>query len=207
VSSTENFPLFPLHAVLFPEGLLALRVFEQRYLDMVSRVARDESTFGVCLIAAGTEVGEAAVPHLIGTEAKILRWGIPAPGVFSIVVRGERRFRIVDHELECDGLLMGEVNWLPEPVVQPVPQAQAELIPLLYEIVQREADRVAEPYRFDDAGWVGARYAELLPIPLLARQRLLELDDVISRLEIVQEYLRQHGLMERRPVPPISPRT
>jgi Lon protease-like protein len=185
---------------LFPDGLLALRVFEKRYLDMVGRLVRDDGTFGVCLIAAGPEVGEAAVPHLIGTEARLERWGMPAPGVFSLVVRGVRRFRLVDHELERDGLLVGRVIWLPEPERQLVPEAQADILPLLQALVERETERVNQPYRFDDAAWVGARYAELLPIPLLARQRLLELDDAISRLEIVQQYLRQHDLLRPFPV-------
>jgi Lon protease-like protein len=51
------------------------------------------------------------------------------------------------------------------------------------------------PHRFDDATWVGYRLAEILPIPVQARQRLLELDDPISRLEIIQAYLRQHKLL------------
>lgn len=189
-------PLFPLNTVLFPDGLLPLRVFEARYMDMVTRCMREGSQFGVCLIAAGTEVGETALPYPVGTAARIESWDMAEPGVLAIVVRGGRRFRIVDHEVERDGLLNGEVVWLPEPAAEPVPAAQADLLPLLRALVAEAAERIAPPHRFDDAGWVGARYAEMLPIPALARQRLLELDDVVSRLEIMQQYLRQHGLLD-----------
>lgn len=189
-------PLFPLNTVLFPDGLLPLRVFEARYMDMVSRCMREGSTFGVCLIAAGAEVGEAALPHPVGTEARIEQWDMGEPGVLSIVVRGARRFRIVDHEVERDGLLNGDVVWLAEPASQPVPPAQAGILPLLRALAAEAGDRMALPHRFDDAAWVGARYAEMLPIPTIARQRLLELDDVVSRLEIMQQYLRQHGLLD-----------
>lgn len=192
---TERLPLFPLHAVLFPDGLLPLRVFEARYMDMVTRCLRDGSAFGVCLIAQGPEVGEAAVPCPLGTEALIEEADMDQPGLLHILVRGGRRFRLVDHEVERDGLLTGELVWLDEPAPEAVPPAQAELLPLLQALAEELGDRMPRPLRFDDAAWVGARYAELLPIPLAARQRLLELDDPLSRLEIIQRYLRQHGLL------------
>lgn len=189
-------PLFPLKAVLFPEGLLALRVFEPRYMDMVSRCMREDAGFGVCLIAAGEEVGEAAVPHPLGTEARIAQWDMASAGVLNLVVRGGRRFRIEDHELERDGLLTASVRWLDEPPAQPVPATQARIVALLRSIADEIGERMPAPHRFEDAAWVGARYAELLPIPLLARQKLLELDDVLSRLEIIQQYLHQHALLK-----------
>jgi Lon protease-like protein len=192
---SERLPLFTLNTVLFPDGLLPLRIFEARYMDMVTRCMREGSSFGVCLIAAGQEVGETALPHEVGTEARIENWDMTEPGVLSIMVRGARRFRVVDHEVELDGLLNGEVEWLDELPVQPVPEAQAEILPLLKVLAAEAGDRMPQPHHFDDAAWVGARYAELLPIPALARQRLLELDDVQSRLEIMQQFLQQHGLL------------
>jgi len=194
-AETQRLPLFPLKTVLFPEGMLPLRVFEPRYMDMVTRCMREGTAFGVCLIAAGEEVGEAAVPYPVGTEAHIERWDMEQAGLLALLVRGGRRFRVLDHEVERDGLLVAEVGWLPEPPPQAVPAAQQELLPLLQSIVAELGERLPPPHRFDDAAWVGARYAELLPIPLLARQRLLELDDAISRLEIVQRFLRERGLL------------
>lgn len=196
MTQAVRLPLFPLNTVLFPEGLLPLRVFEARYMDMVTRCLREGASFGVCLIAAGPEVGEAAIPHPVGTEALIEQWDMAEQGVLSIVVRGGRRFRIEDHEVERDGLLTGTVRWLAEPAPEAVPAAQAELLPLLKAIVGELGDRLPEPHRFDDAAWVGARYTELLPIPMVARQKLLELDDVVSRLEIIQQFLHQRGLLK-----------
>ena len=194
---SERLPLFPLNTVLFPDGLLPLRIFEARYMDMVTRCMRAGSSFGICLIAAGLEVGETAMPHEVGTEARIENWDMTEPGVLSIMVRGARRFRVVDHEVERDGLLNAEVAWLAEPPSQPVPDAQADILPLLKVLAAEAGERMPPPHRFDDAAWVGARYAELLPIPALARQRLLELDDVHSRLEIMQQFLQQHGLLDK----------
>lgn len=200
IRSTSSLPLFPLNTVLFPDGQLSLRVFEARYVDMTSRCLREGAGFGICLIAAGHEVGEAAVPHLIGTEAHIVdcreQRDDTGAALLSVTVRGGRRFRIEDHETEADGLLTATVRWLPEPAAQAVPDAQAELLPLLMAIAGDLGDRLPAPHRFDDAAWVGARYCEVLPIPARARQRLLELDDVVSRLEIIQQFLHQRGLLK-----------
>jgi len=195
MSDTAVLPLFPLNTVLFPEGRLPLRVFEARYMDMVSRCLRSGDPFGVCAIASGKEVGEPALPRLVGTEARIENCDMSEPGILNIVTRGERRFRILDHEVQADGLLTGSVEWLPEIAHEPVPEAQAELVPLLAGILGELGERVARPHRLDDAAWVGARYSELLPIPVAAQQALLELDDVVSRLEIIQTYLKQHRLL------------
>ena len=195
MTETVHLPLFPLNAVLFPGGWLPLRIFEARYMDMVSRVMREGGSFGVCLIAAGGEVGEAAVPCLVGTEAKIETWDMAQPGLLHIGVRGGRRFAVADHEVEADGLLTGSVRWLADPPGGPVPEAQAELVPMLQRIAADHPEILPPPHHFDDAAWVGARYAEVLPIPLDARQALLELTDWASRLEIVQRFLRQRGVL------------
>jgi hypothetical protein len=195
VADTLPLPLFPLNTVLFPGGRLPLRIFETRYMDMVSRAMREGSGFGVCLIAAGGEVGEAAVPRLVGTEARIETWDMPQPGLLHIGVRGGRRFAVVDHEVEAGGLLIGRVRWLEEPPATPVPAAQAELAALLRRIAADHPEALPPPHRFDDAAWLGARFAEVLPIPLDARQALLELTDWTSRLEIIQRFLRQRGVL------------
>ncbi len=194
-TSPACLPIFPLKTVLFPGGLLPLRVFEPRYMDMASRCLRDQSSFGVCLIddAAG---GDTAALHPVGTEARIETWDMDEPGILSIIVRGVRRFRIENHAAGHASLLSAQVRWLAEPAAAAVPAAQVNLLPLLRTIAAGQGRGLPPPHRFDDAAWVGARYAELLPVPLLAKQRLLELDDMLSRLEIIQQYLRQHGLLE-----------
>ena len=195
MSATQILPLFPLHTVLFPEGSLPLRIFEARYLDLVSRCLREDRTFEVCAIAAGSEVGKPALPRLVGTEARIVHCDMNEPGVMEIVVRGERRFAIEDHEVETNGLLAGAVRWLAEPAAKPYPAPLRDILPLLMQIVAEQGDRLPPPHRFDDPAWVGARYAEILPVPLEAKQALLELDDMYSRLEIIQRFLRENGLI------------
>jgi uncharacterized protein len=196
MSGRDDLAIFPLKTVLFPEGALPLRIFEARYMDMARECLRDEKPFGVCLIADGSEVGGPAVPQSIGTTARIAQWDMQDLGVLQVVVRGGQRFRILSHDRNRQGLVRATVEWLAEESACAIPPALDKLVPLLEAMVDEVGtDRVPEPHRFDDAVWVGHRYAELLPIPLIARQKLLELDDALSRLEIVFQYLGQHGLM------------
>lgn len=190
-------PLFPLNAVLMPGGLLPLKVFETRYIDMVRECLRTQTLFGVCLIEAGQEVGAPATPCAVGTSAGIERWDMDQPGLLRIVCIGGPRFRIVRTATQADGLQRATVNWLPEPARQPVPEAMADLLPLLRAVVADAGEAaIAQPHAFDDASWVGYRYCDILPIPLKARQKLLELDDPLLRLSIVREFLSQRGLLK-----------
>ena len=90
----RNIALFPLGTVLFPDGLLPLKIFEQRYLDMTKACIRDNQPFGVCLIHEGFEVGAPAAPHSVGCLATIEQWDMPNPGMFHLLARGGERFRI-----------------------------------------------------------------------------------------------------------------
>lgn len=192
-----DLPLFPLNAVLFPGGALPLKIFEQRYLDMAAACLKDGSPFGICLIAEGSEVGQPAAPHAVGTMAQIVRWDMAQLGVLEVLVAGSERFRIHSQRTEPSGLLRAEVAMLTAEPVQTIPSGCAALIPLLRAVIADLGERAPPaPHRFFDAAWVGYRWCEVLPIPLIARQKLLELEDSVSRLEIVVRYLEQRGLIK-----------
>jgi uncharacterized protein len=191
-----DLPLFPLGTVLFPDGVLPLKLFEARYLDMAARCMRTNSPFGVCLIKEGGEVGNPAVPYEIGTVARIAGWDMSEPGLLFITTRGDERFRVLERHIQSDRLQRARVVVLDEPRVQAVPEHLQDMLPLLEAIVEDAGEEMFPlPHRFDDATWVGYRLAEILPIPVKARQRLLELDDSVSRLEIIFSYLQQHKLL------------
>ena len=196
-------PLFPLQSVLFPGGRLPLRIFEQRYMDMATACLKESASFGICLIARGEEVAhkgrKSAEPHAVGTLAHIADWDMQQLGVLNIVAQGGERFRVRRHWVEDSGLLRGEVELIGEPVAVPVPGAYARLVPLLRAIVGELAtgspSAPATPHRFFDSGWLGMRYAEVLPIPVAAKQKLLEIEDSIDRLEIIYRFLEGKGLL------------
>ena len=175
--------LFPLHAVLFPGGPLPLRIFETRYTDMVRRCMRESQPFGVVMIQEGEEAGVVATTATVGCTARIVDFHTLHDGLLGISCVGERKFRVLRVWRADDGLNMGEVAWLPVEPELPVP-AECER---LASTLRRALEELAEHYenvarKFDDAAWIGARIAELLPIELADKQALLELDDPLERL-------------------------
>ncbi|MDR0777148.1 MAG: LON peptidase substrate-binding domain-containing protein [Azonexus sp.] len=192
---TMHLPLLPLNAVLFPGGLLALKIFEQRYLDMAADCLKEAKPFGICLIASGSETG-SATPHPVGTLATIASWEMEQLGILLISANGGRRFRIIESQVGPANLLEATVELLTEPKPVTPPPERRRLLPLLRRIVgDLGPKRIPEPHRFDDAAWVGYRITEVLPIQNLAKQKLLELDDPLARLQILETYLDQRKLL------------
>lgn len=184
-------PLFPLNAVLFPGGLLSLRIFEQRYLDLVRDCSRNGSGFGVCLILAGREAGEPAVPAAIGTVARITDFYTLPDGLLGIGAEGGERFQVTGTRVRDNGLVHGEVRlWPDEPVLE-VPAEHGLLATILERLLEQVGGRHAraDRARLDDAGWVGFRLAELLPLEPSEKQHLLQMTDPLRRLAQLQHYL------------------
>mgnify|MGYP001036689239 CR=1 FL=1 len=188
--SSLSVPLFPLGTVLFPDGPLPLRVFEPRYLAMVSRCLREESQFGVVLIKEGADTGTVATRD-VGTLARIVDWYQGSDGILGITARGTRPFRLQAISRQADGLYLGEVELLPEPPSQPLPEEFRPMATLLESVIDdlgRLYDAIDKHY--GDAAWVGCRLAEILPMPPADKQRCLELDDPVERLRFLRPMLR-----------------
>lgn len=184
-----DIPLFPLNAVLFPGGRLPLRIFEQRYMEMAKDCLKTEAPFGVCLIREGTEVGAPATPASVGSLAHIATWDMAQLGVLQITARGGRRFRILERRVQTDGLARAEVELLPEDTDAQVPEDCATCVRLLEHLIDQQGGLFEPPHHLDSCSWVGSRLSELLPLPLDARQQLLELSDARLRLERVNALL------------------
>ena len=198
-ATSASIPLFPLHTVLFPGGPLRLRIFEPRYLDMVSRCMREDTGFGVALIVAGSEAGGAAQTVEIGTLARIIDFEQLDDGLLGITARGERRFRIVHVHRESDGLNVCHVEWREDEMRAEVPPQHA----VLAELLRRAIEQIGPAYgevtpAYEDASWVGMRLAEILPLAPIERQELLELNDGPERLQWLQTRL---NIQEERDEP------
>jgi len=190
-------PIFPLNAVLFPGGLLPLRVFEARYMDMTRDCLKREEPFGVCLIHEGAEVGTPAVPEGVGCLAKILDWDMQQQGILNLRTHGSQRFRILARETSPQGLISADIELIPPDARIAVPEKFASCARLLEMVVLDQGKPVfAEPHAFDDAAWVRYRLTEILPVPLVAKQKLLELSDSLARLSILQRFLESRGLVK-----------
>ena len=194
--TTLTIPLFPLGTILFPGGLLPLKLFEQRYLEMGKACLRDELPFGVCGIKQGAEVGAPATPFEVGCTAKIIHWDMPQLGILHIVAQGGERFRLLNHRHQADGLLIGEVETLANEEPQTIAPDFVACADILKAIIAGVGEQhFLPPLQFDDGVWVSNRLAEVLPLPLPTKQRLLELLDGNSRLAEIKGILNAQGLI------------
>ena len=189
--STQTIPLFPLQVVLFPGGPLPLRVFEPRYLDMVSNCMKSATPFGVVLLDTDQQRGVASM-RAIGTLASIVDWYQGTDGLLGITAMGGERFRLLGVEQQADGLNLGTVEILPAEPETPLPADYAPMAALLRAVID-DLGRLYETIdkRYEDASWVGYRFAEVLPLDLNEKQQLLELNDPVERLRVLRPSLRQ----------------
>jgi Lon protease-like protein len=189
---TRTLPLFPLGLVLFPGGPVTLRIFEPRYVAMVGRCMKDMTGFGIVLLVQGREAGaDTIATAAIGTEARIVDFYQLDDGLLGLTCVGRSRFRLLRAWRQEDGLNVGEVEDVPDDPPHPVPEDAAHLPPMLKKLWPELGDPYSfvEP-RWDDAGWVANRVAELAPFDAEAKQALLQMDDPLARLRELAPLIR-----------------
>jgi uncharacterized protein len=194
-------PLFPLRSVLFPGSLLPLKVFEARYLDLMSRCMREERPFGVVCIIEGTEVGKQTLRfEHAGTLAHLRDVDAEGANLLRVQCIGGQRFQFAgEASQDASGVWHTEVDLLPDDEPTPPQPSHDDVVQALRHLVsQLDAQGqtpFAAPYAFDNAAWVANRWCEILPLPLPAKQKLLLLPDPLARLQLVQEFLRSKSVV------------
>jgi uncharacterized protein len=202
----QSLPLFPLGTVLFPGGVLPLRIFEVRYLDMIRRCLASGAPFGVVALREGSEVRTPSGAERfwdVGTLATVEEHSNPQPGLMVIRSLGRQRFRIERSELLKHGLWIADVERVPEDAKVPIPADLAACTQALNRLVttlraQGVTDDqlpVAMPLQLDDCAWVANRWCELLPLQLELKQRLMSLDNPLMRLELVSDILTRQKII------------
>jgi len=210
-----DLPLFPLQSVLFPEGVLSLRIFEVRYLDMIARCHREGLPFGVVCLTRGGEVrqppgaalataagGDAFAQeafHPVGTLAHIVELERPQLGLMMIRCTGGQRFRLHSSKQLKHGLWVGRAELLPADSQVPVPPDLAHVRLALERLLahmqatmsQIDALPLQPPYRWDDCGWLASRWCEILPVSPQLKQQFMVLDSPLVRLELVADLLER----------------
>lgn len=200
----RHLPLFPLQAVAFPRGLLSLKVFEPRYLDLITDCLRESLPFGAIAIQTPSpQDSRHAAPKIehVGVRAELIEADADAerPGVLQVRCRGTERFQVLSTTTQSDGLRIATVQWLQDDESVPPPGEYLDTVRALANAIAslkaQGTQPFLAPFQFNDAGWVANRWCELLPIPLAAKQRLMELDEPLIRLKLVDEFLRGKGVL------------
>lgn len=202
--STRKIPLFPLGTVLFPDGIIALKIFEARYLDMIKQCLRDKTEFGVVSIIKNLDShSEEQVLTFsnIGTLALIEDFDPVQPALYMTKSFGTQRFKLLNSTQESNGLWVGEVELLEKDPLMPIPQEHQGVSKLLDEIISviQSEDLLGEapfkkPFKIDDCGWVSNRLAELLPISLAQKNHLLAQTNPRIRLDLITEIIEDDDL-------------
>jgi len=188
--SLTDLAIFPLKLVLFPGGLLPLKIFEQRYVEMTKTCLRDDVPFGVCLIRHGQEVGTPAEHEPIGCSARITEWDMPHTGLFHLACVGEKVFRVVESRPEKHGLILGRVEWLGRDSDEIDPLRLDACRSMLGALLTRAGEDIfAGSAALDDPEWVSYRLSELLPVDWRSKQALLEQRSTAQRLAAISHAL------------------
>ncbi len=215
----QSLPLFPLGTVLYPNGVLPLRIFEVRYLDMIGKCHKSGAPFGVVALTEGSEVrqlrttadaasaptGEAFAHEAfndVGTLATITTLTRPQAGLIMVQCLGTQRIRITRREKLKYGLWVGDVDLLPPDAAVEIPpdlQVTADALGQIIQSLQAQGMQQEQlpfsmPYRLNESGWVANRWCELLQLPLELKQRLMALENPLVRLELVHDILVKAGI-------------
>jgi|SRR5579871_2824700 len=190
-------PLFPLHSVLFPQFLLQLHVFEERYKVMINGCIERNSPFGVILIREGEEVGEPATPFEIGCVTRILGVQKLEDGRMNLLAAGEGRFRLLEY-MEADlPYLLGRVEAFEDetadleilkPLAREVNEGFMRYLSLLAAHVDEPVPEVELP---DEPSLLTFYVASVAMMPALEKQHLLEMTDLRLRLETELQWLNE----------------
>jgi Lon protease-like protein len=199
-------PLFPLNTVLFPQARLPLQIFEPRYREMIERCLAEDLAFGILLtevtlvIKEGVEVGAAALPHAIGTIARIVDVARLADGRMNIIVAGITRFELLERSTDR-AYLTGSIRLLSdenvdlkkaERAARRVAQLFQSYANALRKITEMDEDSAKEELQLaKDPTVLSYAIAASLPISLLDKQALLATSTTIQRLQ------REVAILER----------
>lgn len=204
VSNSPKVPLFPLGTVLFPDGIIALKIFEARYLDMIKQCLREKTQFGVVSIIQNADVklDDASLSFSkIGTLAQIEDFDPVHPALYMTKSLGTQRFKLLSSEQEKSGLWMGEVELLDSDPLTPIPPEHQKVAELLEEVISLISSEnllgeapFKAPFKINDCGWVSNRLAELLPIPLVQKNHLLAQTNPRIRLDLITEIIEDDDL-------------
>jgi Lon protease-like protein len=199
----HQIPLFPLSHGLFPDGMLALQIFEVRYLDLIKRCHQQQLPFGVVWLKKGSEVqvpGETPMLHEFGCQANIRDFEQVQPNLFRVICQGGLRFKLTDTKPGPFGVWQGDLSILAQDPEVELPSHLQHHAGRLGKIIataqqQGQINRlpILQPYLLDQCGWVANRYAEALDISADLKVQLLSELDPLKRLQEIDSMMGLSG--------------
>ena len=186
-------PLFPLNAIVCPQGRISLQIFEPRYLDMVSDCLKTDTPFVAVLLRedTGTGSGDKEEFYRVGTLAKVVDFDKGAcDGFINVTIEGISQVSLSLAVQQDDGLWVADIVRPNEEDFVALPEQYSELRAVLEALVQHPfVQGLHMDIDYCDGRQVGWRLTELLPMENRQKQMLFELKDPIQRLAELSDQL------------------
>ncbi|PKI14850.1 LON peptidase substrate-binding domain-containing protein [Colwellia sp. 12G3] len=167
-------PIFPLPIFLLPGGVTKLRIFEPRYLKMVS-IASSGQGFVIWLKDKKVKDNAIVDQILWGSWVDIINFDQGEDGVLEVDVKCKSLIEINSIEQDSDNLHFGEVSIIKHWSETSIDNAGAELSKSL-ETVFSENKRLNDLYTkksLNNTPWVLARWLEILPLDLGVKNKFV----------------------------------
>jgi hypothetical protein len=192
--SKKTIPMFPLGTVLFPEQILPLHIFEDRYLIMVGEIIDSNKEFGVVLIERGSEVGGGDIRKNVGTLAEIIDSKKTSDGRWFLMVQGTKRIEAA-RWLEDSPYPRAEISFFDEEQVMPykaedwfkIVTHMRKVLAILAELGDDVAPISIEIS--EDPLFGSFQMSSILPITSHDSQKLLEAASVDERCTLLKRFL------------------
>ena len=188
----DKCPIFPLKSIVLPGGVFPLRIFERRYLDMVTSCIRENTGFCIALVQKEDENRYIDQVYDVMSYVEITDWNKLEDGIFGISVEGKTLAKVKKCALDENNLLIGQIEVIEPEKEFMVPQKYQLLSKFYRKIYPGIKDYINfKNERYADASWVGYRLTECLPLDLKTKASLISLDDAILRLERIYEIVNK----------------
>ena len=167
-----NLPLFPLNVVVCPKGIMNLRIFEPRYLDMTKACLRENTSFGIVAVLPEKKAG--MTDHLpfasVGTLVDILDADVSKEDLIMISCQGSNRIKVNGFTIQEDGLIIGEVSNINNDLQIPIPDDLKKVSENLKRLIES----------LPEQGISERDILHEIPIDKLYKKLLLALDEQIK---------------------------
>lgn len=188
---TMKMPLFPLSSHILPNGRMALRIFEPRYVRMVKEACATNMGFVICMLNSDGVKADNTDIFELATVCKVVDFDVLDDGLLGVTVEGVECVKVSNVETERDGLRIGNCEpspkWTCDICLQDIYPIDARL----KEIFERypEVSSLYHTTPFDDPLWVIERWIELLPLGAEQKQHFLLQQDCIAVFNYLSELI------------------
>ena len=183
---TINLPIFPLPIFILPQGITRLRIFEARYLKMVSLAMKNQGF----VILSNDKDDKSSAPH-VGSWVEIINFEQSYDGILLIDVHCKCLVDIQSISQDSMKLHHGDVapiaHWSEVNLDETTSDLSTSLSKLFSE--NNELNDLYQKQCFSSGDWVVARWIELIPLKLSEKKIFVAQDSYSQAKQLLQRII------------------